>query len=245
MRIIPLLAAVVLTACTDRPIAGSDVRGNYVVEPPRPAKCKGDRHGSSGQLAQRIFYKGRLLTAEALSPIFSPHNPERLLYTVVPACASNEAESGSFYFDGMRAAPVKAHPLGLQDPPKDFDHYWAPDDRYVVITSDEGKELLFNLQSGEYSLYLSELFKLGGLMPPNVTFRGWSPDGAAMALETHALLRHRDGDLFWRTKLMSVNPDTLVETNIGELDVEHWDARWFTWTKRYGRYVLAESSPVR
>jgi len=56
------------------------------------------------------FLQGALVTKVAREATISPHNPARLLYTV--ACAKDGSESGVFYFDGARSAPVQVNPLG-------------------------------------------------------------------------------------------------------------------------------------
>ena len=237
MRIFALLVAVSMAACAPRrPVAGSELLGNYVVEGLRPADCRGDRHGSSGQLARRIFHNNRLIAAAALAPYVSPHNRDRLLYTVVPACARNEAEAGSFYFDGARKAPVQVNPLGLQSPPEDIELYWSPDDRYVVVPTDEGKAVLLNLQTGEHSLYLADLFKRGGLFPSHAAFRGWAPDGSAMAVTIPMVLMHANRSLQSRTELIAVNPETLQDTYVET--TEDSESRPFKWVPKNGSYAL-------
>jgi hypothetical protein len=191
-----LLISVLLvgfSACAAKgPAKGSVRHGDYFVEPLSPsAACSGDRHGSSGQLAQRIFYQDRLVTAVALLPTFSPHNPARLLYTVPPPCARDGTESGTFYSDGVREKPVQVNGLGMYDPPQGFDSFWSPDDKFVVVPSADGHMTLANLQTGQHSDYLSDLFWPKAVFSSHTDFRGWSPDGRKMAVMVSLLVYAR------------------------------------------------------
>src|SRR5207248_9736098 len=79
----------------------------------------------------------------------------RLLYTV--ACANDGSESGVFYFDGARGARVQVNPLGMDEPGDWFDSFWSPDDKFVVVPA-YGHATLVNLQTGQRSDFLSDMF---------------------------------------------------------------------------------------
>jgi hypothetical protein len=102
------------------PAPGSKKLGDYIVEPERPSEACGVdvKHGSMGQLTQRIFYKDRLVTAVSFFSSVSPWNPSRLLYSVAPACADDEEHTGTLYFDGTRVAPVQVNYGGTVPPPE-------------------------------------------------------------------------------------------------------------------------------
>src|SRR5207302_162777 len=99
---------------------GGAPHADYMVEPTLLSACAPDAH--------RIFYRDRLVTKVARETTFSPRNPARRLYTV--ACANDGSESGVFYFDGARGAPVQVNPLGMDEPGDWFDSFWSPDDKF-------------------------------------------------------------------------------------------------------------------
>jgi len=121
-----------------RPAKGSVQHADYMVEPTLRSACAPDAH--------RIFYRDRLVTKVARETTFSPRNPARLLYTV--ACANDGSESGVFYFDGARGAPVQVNPLGMDEPGDWFDSFWSPDDKFVVVPTDMQRWLIFRPDRG-------------------------------------------------------------------------------------------------
>jgi hypothetical protein len=129
------------------PASGSVQHGDYTVEPTLRSACSPDAH--------RIFYKQLVVTKVARAATFSPRNPARLLYTA--ACANDGSEAGVFYFGGAGGMPVQANPLGMDEPGNWFDSFWSPDDRFVVIPA-RGHATLVNLQTGQRSDSLSDLF---------------------------------------------------------------------------------------
>jgi len=151
-RYMPLPAAALLV------VAGAIVFP-WVYEPWRPAKAPCNMGTTCGtDVAQRLcsgrtshFLQGAPGDEGAREATFSPHNPARLLYTV--ACAKDGSESGVFYFDGARGAPVQVNPLGMDEPGDWFDSFWSPDDKFVVIPA-YGHATLVNLQTGQRSDFL-------------------------------------------------------------------------------------------
>lgn len=145
-------------------------------------------------------------------------------------------ESGTFYFDGVRDAPVQANPLGMYEAPHDLDGYWSPDDKFVVVPSSSGKSTLVDLETGQRSAYLSDVFEVKGAASSHAAFRGWSPDGKKMAVQ----ISSRDSSWVSETDLVSVDPTTLTSSYVATLsNTDDWGSGNFTWVRRNGTYDLA------
>jgi len=218
-----------------RPAKGSVQHGDYMVEPTLRSACALDAH--------RIFYRERLVTKVAREATFSPHNPARLLYTV--ACAKDGSESGVFYFDGAGGAPVQVNPLGMDEPGDWFDSFWSPDDKFVVIPA-YGHATLVNLQTGQRSGFLSDLFSTKDALFSGVQFRGWSPDGKKLAVVISSTYMREDRSQFRESDLVSIDPTTLKDsyvTSIGKSD--GWNVGEFTWIAKDGTYDLAIDSSLQ
>ena len=217
------------------PSKGSVQHGDYMVEPTLRSACGPDAH--------RIFYKGRVVTRVARNITFSPRNPARLLYTV--ACAKDGSESGGFYLDGARGAPVQANPAGMDEPGDWFDSFWSPDDKFVVVPA-YGHETLVNLQTGQRSDFLSDLFPAKDSLASSVQFRGWSPDGKKLAVVLSSTYMRDDRSLFHESELLSVDPTTLKESYVATMrKSDSWNAGEFTWIATDGTYDLAVDSSLQ
>jgi hypothetical protein len=244
--IVALALLIGFSACTTqrsaKPAAGSVQHGDFVVEPLLPsAACASAGLARPSQKAQRIFYKDRLVTSVALMPVFSPRNPGRMLYTA--ACSKDGTESGTFYFGGSLSAPVRVNPLGMYEPPKDFDLYWSPDDKFVVVRSTEGHLTLANLQTGTSSKDLEELFESKEADSSGVYFLGWSPDGKGMAIMVTARYTRDDRSEFSDYDLESVDPATLKAGYIATIRRDGWSGEnWYggksIWVEKDGSYEL-------
>jgi hypothetical protein len=217
------------------PAKGSVQHGDYTVEPTLRSACGPDAH--------RIFYKGRVVTKVARKITFSPRNPARLLYTV--ACAKDGSQSGVFYLDGARGAPVQANPLGMDEPGDWFDSYWSPDDKFVVVPA-YGHETLVNLQTGQRSDFLSDLFPAKDALASGVQFRGWSPDGKKLAVVLSSNYMREDRSLFRESELLSVDPTTLKESHVATMrKSDSWNAGDFMWIAKDETYDLAVDSSLQ
>ena len=217
------------------PASGSVQHGDYMVEPKLRSACAPDAH--------RIFYKGRVVTKVARKITFSPRNPARLLYTV--ACAKDGSESGVFYLDGARGAPVQANPVGMDEPGDWFDSYWSPDDKFVVVPA-YGHETLVNLQTGQRSNCLSDLFPAKDALASGVQFRGWSPDGKKLAVVLSSTYMRDDRSLSRESDLLSIDPTTLKESYVATMrKSDSWNAGDFMWIAKDGTYDLAVDSSLQ
>jgi hypothetical protein len=217
------------------PAKGSVQHADYMVEPTLRSACGPDAH--------RIFYKGRVVTKVARKITFSPRNPARLLYTV--ACAKDGSESGVFYFDGTRGASVQANPLGMDEPGDWFDPFWSPDDKFVVVPA-YGHATLVNLQTGQRSDFLSNLFSTKGAFSSDAQFRGWSPDGKKLAVVISSTYMREDRSLFRESDLVSIDPTTLTDSYVATMrKSDGWNAGQFTWTTKDGTYDLAVESSLQ
>lgn len=217
------------------PASGSLQHGDYWVEPTLRSACGPDAH--------RIFYKGRVVTKVARKITFSPRNATRLLYTA--ACAKDGSESGVFYYDGARSAPVQANPLGMDEPGNWFDSFWSPDDKFVVVPA-YGHETLVNLQTGHRSDFLSDLFPTKGALASSVRFRGWSPDGKKMAVVISSTYMRDDRSLFSESDLVLIDPTTLNQSYEATLrKSDSWNAGGLVWIANDGSYHLAVDSSLQ
>ena len=218
-----------------RPAKGSVQHGDFMVEPTLRSACAPDAH--------RIFYRERLVTKVARETTFSPLNPARLLYTV--ACAKDGSESGVFYFDGSRGAPVQVNPLGMDQPGDRFNSFWSPDDKFVVVPA-YGHATLVNLQTGQRSVFLSDLFSAKGALFSDAQFRGWSPDGGKLAVVTSSTYMREDRSLFRESDLLSVDPATLDDSYVATIrKTDGWNAGEFAWIAKDGTYDLAVDSTLK
>jgi hypothetical protein len=211
------------------PASGSVQHGDYMVEPTLRSAC--------GPEAHRIFYKGHVVTKVAWKIAFSPRNPARLLYTV--ACSHDESESGTFYLDAAGVAPVQASPVGMDEPGDWFNQFWSPDDKFVVIPS-IGHATLLNLQTGQRSGFLSDLFSAKGALASSGQFRAWSPDGKRLAVVISSDYMRDDRSMFYESDLLSIDPTTLKDSYVATIrKYGSWNAGEFTWIARDGTYDLA------
>jgi len=218
-----------------RPAKGSVQHADYMVEPTLRSACAPDAH--------RIFYRDRLVTKVARGTTFSPRNPARLLYTV--ACANDGSESGVFYFDGARGAPVQVNPLGMDEPGDWFDSFWSPDDKFVVVPA-YGHATLVNLQTGQRSDFLSDMFSTKDGLFSGVQFRGWSPDGKKLAVVISSTSMREDRSLFRESDLVSIDPTTLKDSYVATMrKSDSWNAGEFTWIAKDGTYDLAVDSSLQ
>jgi hypothetical protein len=217
------------------PAKGSVQHADYMVEPTLRSACGPDAH--------RIFYKGRVVTKVARKITFSPRNPARLLYTV--ACAKDGSESGVFYFDGTRGASVQANPLGMDEPGDWFDPFWSPDDKFVVVPA-YGHATLVNLQTGQRSDFLSDLFPAKDALASGVQFRGWSPDGKKLAVVLSSNYMREDRSLFYESDLLAIDPTTLTDSYVATMrKSDSWNGGEFTWIAKDGTYDLAVDSSLQ
>jgi WD40 repeat protein len=176
-----------------------------------------------------------VVTKVAWKIAFSPRNPARLLYTV--ACSHDESESGTFYLDAAAVAPVQASPVGMDDPGDWFNQFWSPDDKFVVIPS-IGHAILLNLQTGQRSGFLSDLFSAKGFS--SCQFRAWSPDGNRLAVVASSDYMRDDRSMFFESDLLSIDPTTLKDSYVATIrKYGSWNAGEFTWIARDGTYDLA------
>jgi hypothetical protein len=218
-----------------RPVKGSAQHGDYMVEPTLRSACALDAH--------RIFYRERLVTKVARETTFSPRNPARLLYTV--ACAKDGSESGVFYFDGARGVPVQVNPLGMDEPGEWLDSFWSPDDKFVVVPA-YGHATLVNLQTGQRSDFLSDLFSAKDAFSSGVQFRGWSPDGKKLAVVISSTYMRDDRSLFRESDLVSIDPTTLKDSYVATMrKSDSWNAGEFTWIAKDGTYDLKVDSSLQ
>lgn len=217
------------------PASGSVQHGDYMVEPTLRSACSPDAH--------RIFYKQRVVTKVARAATFSPRNPARLLYTV--ACANDGSESGVFYFGGAGGVPVQANPLGMDEPGDWFDSFWSPDDRFVVIPA-RGHATLVNLQTGQRSDFLSDLFSTKDALLSDAQFLGWSPDGKNLAVVIRSTYMRDDRSLLRESDLVSIDPTTLKDSYVATIRRDDsWNAGEFTWIAKDGTFDLAVDSSLQ
>jgi hypothetical protein len=217
------------------PASGSIQHGDYIVEPTLRSACSPDAH--------RIFYKQRVVTKVARAVTFSPRNPARILYTV--ACANDGNESGVFYFGGAGWVPVQANPLGMDEPGDWFDSFWSPDDRFVVVPA-RGHATLVNLQTGQRSDFLSDLFSTKDALASNARFRSWSPDGRKLAVVISSTHMREDRSLFFESELVSIDPTTLTNSYVATTrKSDGWNGREFSWIAKDGTFDLAVDSSLQ
>lgn len=190
------------------PAKGSVPVGAYTYEPTLSSSCAENAH--------RIFYKGRVVTKVAGKVIVSPLNPSRILYEA--ACANDQSDAGTFYYAPSLPAPVQANPLTLYEIPQDMDLYWSSNDRFVIVPS-YGEDTLLDLETGRRSAYLNHLFEKQGpdVFSSSASFLSWSPDGKRMAMRVHASYMHADRSFTETSELISVDPETLRSTYLGDM----------------------------
>jgi hypothetical protein len=216
------------------PAMGSSRHGDFMVEPTLLSACAPDAH--------RIFYKGHVVTKVASNIAFSPRNPARLLYR--SACSHDGSESGTFYYSGGRGAPVQVNPLVMDEPGNWFDSFWSPDDKFVVVPA-LGHATLINLQTGESSKFLSDLFSVKDALSSSVGFLGWSPDGKKLALVVSTTYMRDDRSLFRESDLVAIDPETLTDTYVATMSKpDAWSTGQFIWVDNNGSYDLAVDSTL-
>ena len=240
------LTAYALQSPDSGPAPNSKKLGDYLVEPDRPsAICGVDKHGGVGQLTQRIFYKGHLVTAVSMSSFVSPWNPARLLYSVAPACADDEAHTGTFYFDGVRDAPVQVNYGGTDASPDALRALWSPDDKFVAVPANGMEFFLVDLQTAQRSNF-SKLFYNKASVMSSVHFREWSPDGKSLAIEVSSMISRPSGRLLYESDLLSVNPASLQPTYVATMRKEEgWHKGQFVWVAKAGGFELAVDPGLR
>ena len=217
------------------PASGSVQHGDYTVEPTLRSACSPDAH--------RIFYKQHVVTKVARVATFSPHNPARLLFTV--ACANDGSESGTFYFGGAGRVPVQANPLGMDEPGNWFDSFWSPNDMFVVVPS-LGHATLVNLQTGQRSDFLSDLFSTKDALASTTQFRSWSPDGKKLAAVISSTHMREDRSLFFESDLVSIDPATLTDRYVATIrKSDGWNGGEFIWIAKDGTFDLAVDSSLK
>jgi len=250
LRVLLLLLVSLAAYGTQNPDSGpapnSTKIGDYLVEPDRPsAICGVDKHGGVGQLTQRIFYKGRLVTAISMSSFVSPWNPSRLLYSVAPACADDEAHTGTFYFDGIRDAPVQVNYGGTDASPEALRALWSPDDKFVAVPANGMEFFLVDLRTAQRS-NLSKLIYNQASVISSVHFREWSPDGKSLAIEVSSMVSRPSGRLLYESDLLSVNPASLQPTYIATMRKEDgWQKGQFVWAAKAGGFELSVDPGLR
>src|SRR5256885_15027500 len=94
-----------------------------------------------------------------------------------------------------RGAPVQVNPLGMDEPGDWFDSLWSPDDKFVVVPA-YGHATLVNLQTGQRSDFLSDMFSTKDDLFSGVQFRGWSTDGKKLAGVISSTSMREDPSLF-------------------------------------------------
>jgi hypothetical protein len=241
------LSAYELQNAGSGPAPGSTKLGDYLVEPEQPSEiCGIDKHGGVGQLTQRIFYKDRLVTSVSMSSFVSPWNSSRLLYTVAIACGDTEKDTGTFYFDGTREAPVQVNYGATDASPEALRALWSPDDKFVAVPANGMEVFLVNLQTAQ-STNLSKLFynKKASAMS-SVLFREWSPDGKNLAIVVSSMLTRASGRLGYETDLVSVEPVSLQPAYVSTMRKEHgWQKGQFVWVAKAGGFDLAVDPALR
>jgi hypothetical protein len=229
------------------PAPGSTKLGDYLVEPEQPSEiCGIDKHGGVGQLTQRIFYKDRLVTSVSMSSFVSPWNSSRLLYSVAIACGDTEKDTGTFYFDGTRDAPVQVNYGATDDFPEAMRALWSPDDKFVAVPANGMEFFLVNLQTAQSS-NLSKLFrnKQASAMS-SVHFREWSADGKSLAIVVSSMLSRPNGRLSYESDLLSVDPASLQPTYVATMRRENgWQKGQFVWVAKAGGFELAVDPGLR
>lgn len=228
------------------PAPGSTKLGDYLVEPERPSEiCGVDKHGGVGQLTQRIFYKDRLVTSVSMSSFVSPWNPSRLLYSVAIACGDTEKDTGTFYFDGTRDAPVQVNYGATDASPEALRARWSVDDKFVAVPANGMEFFLVNLQTAQ-TTNLSKLFYNQKSVISRVEFREWSPDGKSLAIVVSSMLSRANGRLGYETDLVSVDPASLQPTSVATMRKEHgWQKGQFVWVAKAGGFDLAVDPGLR
>jgi len=201
--------------------------------------CGADKHGSLGQITQRIFFKDRLVTAVGLEPFVSPLNSSRLVFSVAPPCGTNEKETGAFFFDGSQNHPVQLS-VGILEAALDvLNSLWSPDDKFLAVPANPMEFTLFNFQTGGVS-NLSRRFYVQNSVMCTVQFRGWSPDGKKLAIALAVMVSRQGGRLADETELVSVNPATLRGTYIATMrKKEGWRTGEFAWLPKEKSFDLA------
>ncbi len=228
------------------PAPGSTKLGDYIVEPERPSEtCGVDKHGGVGQLTQRIFHKDRLVTAISFYSFVSPWNPSRLLYSVAPACAEDEEHTGTFYFDGVRDAPVHVAVSGTVEPPETLPGLWSPDDKFVALPANGLEFSLLDLRTAQVT-NLSKRFYNHESVISQVEFREWSPDGKNLAIAVSSMFSRKDGRMWSESDLLSVNPASLQPTYVATMRREGgWKKGQFVWVAKAGGFDLVVDPGLR
>jgi hypothetical protein len=228
------------------PVPDSTKLGDYLVEPERPSEiCGIDKHGGVGQITQRIFYKGRLVTAVSMSSFVSPWNPSRLLFCVSPACASDEEHTGTFYFDKTHDVPVQANYGGTDASPEALRALWSPDDKFVAVPANGMEFFLLDFQTAQSS-NLSKLFYKKGSVISKVHFREWSPDGKKLAIVVSSTFSRPGGRMWDESDLVSLNPASLQPTYVATIRKEDgWQKGQFLWVSKGGSFDLAVDPSLR
>ncbi len=228
------------------PAPGSAKLGDYIVEAERPSEtCGVDKHGGVGQLTQRIFYKDRLVTSVSMSSFVSPWNSSRLLYSVALACGDSEKDTGTFYFDGTRDAPVQVNYGGTDASPEALRALWSPDDKFVAVPANGMEFFLVNLQTTQSS-NLSKLFYNHASAISSVRFRQWSPDGKKLAIAVSSMFSRTSGRLWYESDLVSVDPASLQPSYVATMRKEDgWQKGQFVWFSKAGGFDLAVDPSLR
>jgi hypothetical protein len=220
--------------------------GDYLVEPEQPSDiCGVDKHGGVGQLTQRIFYKDRLVTSVSMSSFVSPWNPSRLLFSVAITCGDTEKDTGTFYFDGTRDAPVQVNYGATDASPEALRALWSPDDKFVAVAANGMEFFLVNLQTAQ-STNLSKLFYNKASAISSVHFREWSPDGKSLATVVSSMISRPSGRLSYESDLLSVDPAALQPAYVATMRKERgWQKGQFVWVAKSGGFDLAVDPGLR
>ena len=228
------------------PASDSIKLGDYLVEPERPSKiCGVDKHGGVGQLTQRIFYKDRLVTAISFYSFVSPWNPLRLLYSVAPGCADDEEHTGTFYFDGVRDAPVHVAVSGTVEPPETLPGLWSRDDSFVALPANGLEFSLLDLRTAQ-ATNLSKRFYNHESLISEVEFREWSPDGKNLAIAVSSMFSRKNGRMWSESDLLSVDPASLQPAYVATMRKERgWQKGQFVWVAKAGGFDLAVDPALR
>jgi hypothetical protein len=229
------------------PAPGSTKLGDYIVEPERPSEACGVdvKHGGVGQLTQRIFYKDRLLTSVSFFSLVSPWSPSRLLYSVAPACADDEEHTGTFYFDGLRDAPVHVAISGTVAPPETLPALWSPDDKFVALPANGMEFSLLNLQTAQ-TTNLSKLFYNHESLSSEVEFREWSPDGKKLAIVVSSMFFRKNGSMPVESDLLALDPASLQPAYVATMrKKDGWQKGQFVWVSKAGGFELTIDPGLR
>jgi hypothetical protein len=150
-----------------------------------------------------------------------------------------------FHFDGAGGAPVQANPLGMDEPGNWFDSFWSPDDKFVVVPA-YGHTTLVDLQTGQRSGLLSDLFSTKDALSSDAQFGGWSPDGKKLAVVISSTYMREDRSLLHESDLVSIDPTTLKDSNVATIrGSDSWNPGEFAWIAKDGTYDLAIDSSLQ